>query len=183
MRWSRPGARRSEIDLIIVATSTPDMVFPSTATILQHKLGVAGCPAFDLAGRVLGLRLRADGGRFDDPHRRGVPRAGGRQRSVLAHPRLQRPHAPACCSATAPVRWCSRPAISPAFWPSDLHADGALSRHPVHAGHGGRRQGARRSAVEDGRAGGVQAGRQRARGIGSRRVGCGRPQRRTTSTG
>ncbi len=40
--------RAGEIDLIIVATSTPDMVFPSTATILQHKLGVAGCPAFDV---------------------------------------------------------------------------------------------------------------------------------------
>lgn len=39
-----PGA----IDLIIVATSTPDMVFPSTACILQHKLGVAGGAAFDV---------------------------------------------------------------------------------------------------------------------------------------
>jgi 3-oxoacyl-[acyl-carrier-protein] synthase-3 len=38
----------SEIDLIIVATSTPDMVFPSSAAILQHKLGIAGCPVFDL---------------------------------------------------------------------------------------------------------------------------------------
>ncbi len=38
----------SDIDLIIVATSTPDMVFPSTASILQHKLGVHGCPAFDV---------------------------------------------------------------------------------------------------------------------------------------
>ena len=37
-----------EIDLIIVATSTPDMVFPSSAAILQHKLGIAGCPAFDV---------------------------------------------------------------------------------------------------------------------------------------
>ena len=37
-----------QIDLIIVATSTPDMVFPSTACLLQHKLGVAGCPAFDV---------------------------------------------------------------------------------------------------------------------------------------
>ena len=42
------GRKASEIDLIIVATSTPDMVFPSTATILQNKLGVAGCAAFDL---------------------------------------------------------------------------------------------------------------------------------------
>jgi 3-oxoacyl-[acyl-carrier-protein] synthase-3 len=38
----------SQIDLIIVATSTPDMVFPSAACILQHKLGIAGCPAFDV---------------------------------------------------------------------------------------------------------------------------------------
>jgi 3-oxoacyl-[acyl-carrier-protein] synthase-3 len=41
--------RPDEVDLILVATSTPDMVFPSTATILQAKLGVAnGCPAFDV---------------------------------------------------------------------------------------------------------------------------------------
>ncbi|HEX7440786.1 MAG TPA: beta-ketoacyl-ACP synthase 3, partial [Caldimonas sp.] len=36
------------IDLIIVATSTPDMVFPSAACILQQKLGVHGCAAFDV---------------------------------------------------------------------------------------------------------------------------------------
>src|SRR6478672_13134037 len=42
------GRSAAEIDLIIVATSTPDMVFPSAACILQHKLGIAGCPAFDV---------------------------------------------------------------------------------------------------------------------------------------
>jgi len=42
------GRQPADIDLIIVATSTPDMVFPSTATILQNKLGIAGCPAFDV---------------------------------------------------------------------------------------------------------------------------------------
>jgi 3-oxoacyl-[acyl-carrier-protein] synthase III len=42
------GCRADEIDLIIVATSTPDMVFPSVACILQDKLGVHGCPAFDV---------------------------------------------------------------------------------------------------------------------------------------
>jgi 3-oxoacyl-[acyl-carrier-protein] synthase-3 len=42
------GVAAADIDLIIVATSTPDMVFPSTACILQHKLGVAGCAAFDV---------------------------------------------------------------------------------------------------------------------------------------
>ncbi|MDB5818789.1 MAG: fabH [Rhizobacter sp.] len=38
----------SQIDLIIVATSTPDMVFPSTACLVQQKLGVHGCAAFDV---------------------------------------------------------------------------------------------------------------------------------------
>lgn len=42
------GALATEIDLIIVATSTPDMVFPSTACILQNKLGANGCAAFDV---------------------------------------------------------------------------------------------------------------------------------------
>lgn len=42
------GIDAASLDLIVVATSTPDMVFPSTAAILQHKLGVAGCPAFDV---------------------------------------------------------------------------------------------------------------------------------------
>lgn len=42
------GVAAQEIDLIIVATSTPDMVFPSTACILQHKLGANGCAAFDV---------------------------------------------------------------------------------------------------------------------------------------
>ena len=42
------GRQAQEVDLIIVATSTPDMVFPSTATMVQHKLGIAGCPAFDV---------------------------------------------------------------------------------------------------------------------------------------
>jgi 3-oxoacyl-[acyl-carrier-protein] synthase-3 len=42
------GITPQEIDLIIVATTTPDMVFPSTACLLQAKLGIANCPAFDL---------------------------------------------------------------------------------------------------------------------------------------
>ncbi len=37
-----------DIDLIIVATSTPDYVFPSTACLLQAKLGIKDCPAFDV---------------------------------------------------------------------------------------------------------------------------------------
>ena len=42
------GLEAKDIDLIIVATSTPDMVFPSTACILQNKLGANGGAAFDV---------------------------------------------------------------------------------------------------------------------------------------
>ena len=53
------GIDASDIDLIIVATSTPDMVFPATACILQDKLGIKHSVAFDIqavcAGFVFGL--------------------------------------------------------------------------------------------------------------------------------
>ena len=42
------GVTAGDIDLIIVATTTPDVIFPSTACILQDKLGVNDCPAFDV---------------------------------------------------------------------------------------------------------------------------------------
>ncbi|MBT4921908.1 MAG: ketoacyl-ACP synthase III [Rickettsiales bacterium] len=50
---------KEQIDVIIVATSTPDNIFPSTATKIQHKLGLKNCYAFDLqavcSGFVYGL--------------------------------------------------------------------------------------------------------------------------------
>jgi len=42
------GLQPSDIDLIVCATSTPDMVFPSTACMIQRDLGIHGCPAFDV---------------------------------------------------------------------------------------------------------------------------------------
>jgi 3-oxoacyl-[acyl-carrier-protein] synthase-3 len=55
------GIDAGEIDLIVVATSTPDYVFPSTACLLQAKLGVKGCAAFDVqavcSGFVYGLAI------------------------------------------------------------------------------------------------------------------------------
>jgi 3-oxoacyl-[acyl-carrier-protein] synthase-3 len=42
------GIAPADVDLIVVATTTPDMVFPSTACILQAKLGTKGGPAFDV---------------------------------------------------------------------------------------------------------------------------------------
>lgn len=43
------------IDLIIVATTTPDRVFPSTACLLQERLGLHGCPAFDIQAVCTGF--------------------------------------------------------------------------------------------------------------------------------
>ena len=55
------GRGAAEIDLIVVATSTPDMVFPSAACIVQRKLGIVGCAAFDVqavcSGFVYALTL------------------------------------------------------------------------------------------------------------------------------
>ncbi|MBI5451519.1 MAG: ketoacyl-ACP synthase III [Gammaproteobacteria bacterium] len=42
------GIRATDIDLIIVATTTPDRIFPSTACLLQNRLGIHGSAAFDL---------------------------------------------------------------------------------------------------------------------------------------
>jgi 3-oxoacyl-[acyl-carrier-protein] synthase-3 len=49
------GIDRLDIDLIIVATTTPDMVFPSTACLLQEKLGIHGCAAFDVQAVCAGF--------------------------------------------------------------------------------------------------------------------------------
>ncbi len=45
----------NDIDLIIVATTTPDVIFPSTACLLQHRLGIKGCPAFDVQAVCTGF--------------------------------------------------------------------------------------------------------------------------------
>jgi 3-oxoacyl-[acyl-carrier-protein] synthase-3 len=42
------GIAAGDIDLIILATSTPDYIFPSSACLLQARLGIKGCPAFDV---------------------------------------------------------------------------------------------------------------------------------------
>jgi 3-oxoacyl-[acyl-carrier-protein] synthase-3 len=53
------GVAPADLDLIVVATTTPDMIFPSTACLLQAKLGATNCPAFDVqavcSGFIYGL--------------------------------------------------------------------------------------------------------------------------------
>ena len=54
------GIRAADIDLIIVATSTPDCIFPSTACLLQAKLGITRCPAFDVQAVCAGFVYALD---------------------------------------------------------------------------------------------------------------------------
>ncbi len=49
------GVSAEDLDLIIVATTTPDKVFPSTACLLQHRLGNRGAPAFDIQAVCTGF--------------------------------------------------------------------------------------------------------------------------------
>jgi 3-oxoacyl-[acyl-carrier-protein] synthase-3 len=49
------GISNDDIDLIIVATTTPTRIFPSTASLLQEKLGISGCPAFDVQAVCTGF--------------------------------------------------------------------------------------------------------------------------------
>jgi 3-oxoacyl-[acyl-carrier-protein] synthase-3 len=49
------GVSADEIDLIVVGTTTPDLIFPSTACLIQHRLGANGCPAFDVNAACSGF--------------------------------------------------------------------------------------------------------------------------------
>jgi 3-oxoacyl-[acyl-carrier-protein] synthase-3 len=49
------GVEASELDLIVLGTTTPDLVFPSTACLLQHRLGADGCAAFDVNAACSGF--------------------------------------------------------------------------------------------------------------------------------
>lgn len=56
------GITAKDVGMIIIATTTPEKMFPSTACLLQQRLGIAGCPAFDLnstacAGFMYGLSI------------------------------------------------------------------------------------------------------------------------------
>jgi 3-oxoacyl-[acyl-carrier-protein] synthase-3 len=53
------GLKPSDIDLVLVGTTTPDLIFPNVACLVQEKLGIRGCPAFSIeaacSGFVYGL--------------------------------------------------------------------------------------------------------------------------------
>jgi 3-oxoacyl-[acyl-carrier-protein] synthase III len=49
------GVKASELDLIVLGTTTPDLIFPSTACLVQHRLGANGCAAFDVNAACSGF--------------------------------------------------------------------------------------------------------------------------------
>ena len=69
----------------------PDYVFPSTACLLQSKLGVKGSAAFDVQAVCSGFVYGLAGGQLHQGQEQHEKSPGRRRRSVLAHPRLERP--------------------------------------------------------------------------------------------
>jgi 3-oxoacyl-[acyl-carrier-protein] synthase-3 len=49
------GVQANELDLLVVGTTTPDIIFPSTACLVQHRLGANGCAAFDVNAACSGF--------------------------------------------------------------------------------------------------------------------------------
>ncbi len=110
---TRASAPR-EIDLLIVATVTPDFPMPATACLVQHKLGrpVDG-GLLRPERRLLGLHLRP-GHRLRHGRLGPLPQGpGDRRGEALVRRRLEGPRAPAFSSATGPARPSSAPATGP----------------------------------------------------------------------
>ena len=85
------GIDAQSIDLIVLATSTPDNTFPATAVAVQDALGITPRRRVRPAGGLLRLRLRAGDRRQFPARRRLQARAGDRRRDLLADSRLERP--------------------------------------------------------------------------------------------
>ena len=88
-RWRRPASTPSDIDLLILCTTTPDQQVPATSAVVQHELGLA-CGAFDInaacSGFVYGLVTASPVRR----ERSDPARAPDRLGDAVAHHRLGR---------------------------------------------------------------------------------------------
>jgi 3-oxoacyl-[acyl-carrier-protein] synthase-3 len=107
------GVDAQSIDLIVLATSTPDNTFPATAVAVQHGLGINHGAAFDLQAVCSGFV-------FAVATADNFLRCGAYKRALVMAPKPFRESwtgmtaAPACCSGTAPARSCSmrRPSLA-----------------------------------------------------------------------
>ena len=85
------GWAPTDIDLICVGTTTPDLVFPNVGTLLQDRLGITRLPGIQPGGGLHRLHVRAWRRRQVRAPGRGEMRAGRRRRDADAHHRLERP--------------------------------------------------------------------------------------------
>ncbi len=112
------GVQPDQIDIIVVATVTPDMLFPSTACLIQDRLGAKNAWGFDLSAACSGFAYALTvGAQFVAS---GTAQEGSRHRERRddLHPRLQRPRH--LCSIWRRCRRCSRGTALP------LTAEGIL---------------------------------------------------------
>ena len=83
---ARRGIDADDIDLIIVATITPDMIFPATACLVQHAIGASGVWAYDLSAACSGFVFAvATGAQFIESgaHRRVMVIGADKMSSIL----------------------------------------------------------------------------------------------------
>ena len=125
----------ADIDLIVFATSTPDLVFPNCGVLLQQRLGCPGGAAFSVeaacSGFVYALSIADKFVKAGEARHALVVGAKSCHGSPTGPTVARR-----CCSPMAPERWCSRPVPRPGIL--DPPARGRLVQGPaVLSGRGG----------------------------------------------
>ena len=129
--------------------------------MLQAKLGIHGCPAFDVQAVCSGFVYALTGRRCDDQDRRRLEGARRRRRKCSRASSTSRDRTTCVLFGDGAGAVVLEASETPGILASELHADGRHVGILCVPGNGLGRQGARRSAAEDGRSGGVQARRRR----------------------
>ena len=102
-RWSMAGITGEEIDLILVATATPDMVFPATACFVQTKIGATKAACLDISAACAGFLFAVEiAQQFIMSHTYDTCSSSARRSSPRS--RIGPIATPACSSATARAR-------------------------------------------------------------------------------